>query len=159
MEHGAPRAAAEEDPLPQPRPSNREIVHALWNALYRKDWAGVAARIDEHGLYEDVPAPDAGAVGPENVVKRLRLGLDPVQRFEHEIHRVVAEGDSVVIEHTETWHFETGEKIVNDFVTIHELRDGKVTLWRDYWDLNTMMSQAPKWWIERLAQFSEADFT
>jgi len=143
----------------QPPPSNREVVHALWNALYQKDWAGVAARIDEHGLYEDVPSPDPGAVGPENVVKRLRLGLDPVQRFEHEIHRVVAEGDHVVIEHTETWHFETGEKVVNDFVTVHEVKRGKITLWRDYWDLDTLMRQAPKWWIERLAQFSEADFT
>jgi predicted amidohydrolase YtcJ len=70
--------------------SNREIVHRMWNCLYQKDWDGVASLIDEHGLYEDVPAPDPGAVGPENVVKRLRLGLDPVQRFEHEIHRVVA---------------------------------------------------------------------
>ena len=91
---------------------NRKIVHEMWNCLYQKDWKGVASFIDEHGLYEDVPAPDAGAVGPENVVKRLRLGLDPVQRFEHEIHRVVAEGDTVVVEHTEIWHFETGEKIV-----------------------------------------------
>jgi limonene-1,2-epoxide hydrolase len=139
--------------------SNREIVHQMWNCLYQKDWKGVASYIDEHGLYEDVPTPDAGAVGPENVVKRLRLGLDPVARFEHEIHRVVAEGDTVVVEHTETWHFETGEKVTNPFVTVHEVRKGKITLWRDYWDLNTLMSQAPKWWIQRLAQFSDADFS
>ena len=139
--------------------ANRKLVDRLWNALYQKDWKGVADCIDEHGLYEDVPAPDSGAVGPDNVVKRLRLGLDPVERFEHEIHRVVAEGDSVVIEHTEIWHFETGEKITNDFVTIHEVEGDKITLWRDYWDLNTLMQQAPKWWIERLAQFSDADFS
>ncbi len=138
--------------------SQREVVHRMWNCLYQKDWDGVASWIDEHGLYEDVPTPDTGAVGPENVVKRLRLGLDPVVRIEHEIHRVVAEGDIVVIEHTEIWHFETGEKIVNDFVTIHEVKNQKITLWRDYWDLNTFMKQAPKWWIERLAQFSDADF-
>ncbi len=93
-------------------------------------------------------------MGPENVVKRLRVGLEPVARFEHQIHRVVAEGDSVVVEHTETWHFETGEVLSNDFVTIHEVKGGKIRLWRDYWDLNTMMAQAPKWWIERLAEHS-----
>ena len=32
-------------------------------------------------------------------------------------------------------------------------------LWRDYWDLGKMMAQAPKWWIERLAKFGEADFS
>jgi len=138
---------------------NKEIVASMWECLYRKDFDGVARHIAEDGVYEDVPAPDSGARGPANVVKRLRLGLDPVVRFEHEIHRVVAEGENVVIEHTETWHFETGEKLTNDFVTIHVVKNGKIQLWRDYWDLNTLMSQAPPWWIERLAKFSEADFS
>ena len=137
---------------------NKRVVESMWACLYRKDFDGVAAHIAPDGHYEDVPAPDPGATGPANVVKRLRIGLDPVERFEHDVHRVVAEGDCVVVEHTETWHFATGEKIVNHFVTVHTLRDGKITLWRDYWDLNTLMSQAPKWWIERLAKFGEADF-
>lgn len=72
---------------------------------------------------------------------------------------MVAEGDSVLIEHTETRHFETGEKVVNDFVTVHKLRDGKVVLWRDYWDLGTLMNQAPKWWIEAIAKASQQDFS
>jgi limonene-1,2-epoxide hydrolase len=139
-------------------PENKRIVGELWSRLYRKDWDGVAACIAPDGHYEDVPAPDAGATGPANVVKRLRIGLEPVQRFEHDVHRVVAEGCCVVVEHTETWHFETGEAVRNHFVTIHEVKDGKISLWRDYWDLNTLMAQAPRWWIERLAKFSPADF-
>jgi limonene-1,2-epoxide hydrolase len=138
---------------------NKRVVGEMWKCLYAKDWEGVAARIAPDGHYEDVPAPDPGATGPENVVRRLRIGLDPVVRFEHDIHRTVAEGDSVLIEHTETWHFETGERVVNHFVTVHEVQDGRITLWRDYWDLNTLMSQAPKWWIERLAGFGESDFS
>lgn len=138
---------------------NKQIVASLWRCLYAKDWDGVAAHIAEDGHYEDVPAPDAGATGPRNVVARLKIGLDPVVRFEHDIVRTVAEGDSVIVEHTETWHFETGEKVVNPFVTIHEVRDGKVALWRDYWDIGNLMAQAPKWWIERLAKFGDADFS
>ena len=137
---------------------NKRVVAELWECLYRKDFAGVAARIAENGFYEDVPAPDRGARGPANVVKRLRVGLDPVARFEHEIHRVVAEGDSVIVEHTETWHFDMGEKITNHFVTVHEVRNGKIELWRDYWDLGTLMSQAPKWWIERIAKHTDAEW-
>ena len=138
---------------------NKRVVARLWECLYRKDWAGLAACIAADGHYEDVPAPDSGARGPANVVKRLRVGLDPVARFEHEVHRVVAEGDDVIVEHTETWHFETGEKVVNHFVTVHELRDGKIRLWRDYWDLGTMMAQAPKWWIEQIAKHTEAEWS
>ena len=138
---------------------NKEVVAELWKALYAKDFERLASLIAEDGFYEDVPAPDAGAVGPANVVKRLRVGLDPVERFEHEIHRTVAEGDDVLIEHTETWHFETGEKVTNHFVTVHVVKDGKIALWRDYWDLGTLMAQAPQWWIERLAKFSQEDFS
>jgi len=138
---------------------NKATVARLWQALYAKDWDAVAASIAERGHYEDVPTPDPGATGPANVVKRLRVGLDPVERFEHAVHRVVAEGDVVVVEHTETWHFGTGEKLTNDFVTVHEVRDGKIELWRDYWDLNRMMAQAPKWWIERLAQQDPSEWS
>jgi len=138
---------------------NKRVVESLWRCLYRKDFDGVAAHIADDGLYEDVPAPDPGARGPANVVKRLRVGLDPVVRFEHELHRLVAEGDTVMLEHTEIWHFETGEKLTNHFVTVHEVRGGKIVLWRDYWDLNTMMAQAPKWWIERLAQHSAEEWS
>lgn len=137
---------------------NKSVVLEMWKALYAKDFDGVASFIADDGFYEDVPAPDAGAVGPQNVVRRLRAGLEPVERFEHEVHRLVAEGDTVVLEHTETWHFHTGEQVTNHFVTIHQLREGRITLWRDYWDLNTMMAQAPKWWIERLAGFDGSEW-
>ena len=138
---------------------DKKVVAELWSCLYRKDWEGLKAQLTDDAFYEDVPAPDPGARGPENVVKRLRIGLDPVVRFEHDVHRVVAEGGNVVVEHTETWHFETGEKIVNHFVTVHEVQDGKVALWRDYWDLGTLMGQAPKWFLERLAGFDASTFS
>lgn len=138
---------------------NKQVVARLWRALYAKDWDGVAALIADRGHYEDVPAPDPGATGPANVVKRLRAGLDPVERFEHRVHRVVAEGDAVVVEHTETWHFATGERLTNDFVTVHEVQGGKIQLWRDYWDLNTMMAQAPQWWIEGLARHDGSEWS
>ena len=138
---------------------DKRVVGELWACLYAKDWEGLKTRLTDDAFYEDVPAPDPGARGPDNVVKRLRIGLDPVVRFEHDVHRTVAEGGKVLVEHTETWHFETGEKITNHFVTVHEVRDGKVALWRDYWDLGALMAQAPKWFVERLAGFDASHFS
>ncbi|MDJ0790055.1 MAG: limonene-1,2-epoxide hydrolase family protein [Myxococcota bacterium] len=139
--------------------ANKQVVADLWQAVYRKDWDAVAAAMAPDGHYEDVPAPDAGATGGANVVKRLRVGLDPVVRFEHHAHRIVAEGDTLIFEHTEVWHFETGESIRNDFVTVHEIEDGKIKLWRDYWDIGTLMAQAPAWWIERIGQHDESEWS
>ena len=41
------------------------------------------------------------------MIRRLRIGLDPIARFEHYFHCLVAEGLNVVLEHTEVWHTST----------------------------------------------------
>ncbi len=138
---------------------NRRLIERFWSDLYERDYDKVGSYFAEDGLYEDVPAPDRGAVGPKAVAARLRIGLEPVERYVHHQHRMVAEGDAVVTEHTEDWHFHSGEVVSLPFVSIHVVKDGRIVLWRDYWDMNTLMSGAPKWWIERLATFSEADFS
>ena len=138
---------------------NRKLIERFWHDLYEHDWDKIGSYFAEDGHYEDVPAPDRGAVGPKAVVARLRIGLDPIDNHVHHLHRMVSEGDTVVTEHTEDWHFHSGEVVSLPFVSIHVVKNGQIVLWRDYWDLNTLMSGAPKWWIERLATFSEADFS
>ena len=138
---------------------NRRLIERFWSDLYERDYDKVGSYFAEDGLYEDVPAPDHGAVGPKAVAARLRIGLEPVESYVHHQHRMLSEGDTVVTEHTEDWHFHTGEVVSLPFVSIHVVKDGRIVLWRDYWDMNTLMSGAPKWWIERLASFSEADFS
>jgi len=46
------------------------------------------------------------------------------------------------------------------FTSIHEYNDaGKIILWRDYWDLGTLMSSAPAWWMEAImAAAADEDF-
>jgi limonene-1,2-epoxide hydrolase len=46
----------------------------------------------------------------------------------------------------------------NPFVSVHEVRDGKIALWRDYWDVATMMNAVPKWWVEQIMQRRAEEF-
>jgi ketosteroid isomerase-like protein len=132
---------------------NKEIVRRLWDALYRRDWDGIAGCFDARSEYTDVPSPaDDVARGPALIVARLRLGLERISGYEHDLRLMVAEGDTVVTEHTETWHWHTGEQVTLPFVSVHELRDGTIVRWWDYWDLQTLMGAAPDWWIEHVAQ-------
>ena len=132
---------------------NKEIVGGLWDALYRRDWDGIAGFFDARSEYTDVPSPaDDVARGPALIVARLRLGLERISGYEHDLRLMVAEGDTVVTEHTETWHWHTGEQVTLPFVSVHELRDGTIVRWWDYWDLQTLMGAAPDWWIEHVAQ-------
>jgi limonene-1,2-epoxide hydrolase len=132
---------------------NKEIVRGLWDALYRRDWDAIAGFFDARSEYTDVPSPaDDVARGPALIVARLRLGLERISGYEHDLRLMVADGDTVVTEHTETWHWHTGEQVTLPFVSVHELREGTIVRWWDYWDLQTLMGAAPDWWIEHVAQ-------
>lgn len=131
--------------------ANRAVVRQLWEDLYRRDFAAVASHFHDDGTYTDVPTPDDDvAVGPAEIAARLELGLGPLERIEHDLGAVVAEGDRVVTEHVETWHWPTGESVPLPFVSVHELRDGLILRWRDYWDLQTLLGAAPQWWLDRI---------
>jgi ketosteroid isomerase-like protein len=134
------------------REQNLELIQRFWETLYRRDFDGVGAFFAADGTYVDVPTPDAGAVGPLGVAARLRLGLEPIEKQVHHLRCMVCDGNTVVTEHREDWHFPTGEVVELPFTSIHEIRDdGKIAAWRDYWDLQTLLGRAPQWWIQHLA--------
>jgi limonene-1,2-epoxide hydrolase len=138
---------------------NRETSKTLWQALYDRDWAKVGSLFAEDGLYQDVPTPDMGATGPAAITRRLRIGHEPVERHEHHIERIIAEDNCVITEHREDWYFHTGEVVKLPFTSIHEYNDsGEITLWRDYWDLSTLMNNAPAWWMEHVMSADGEEF-
>ncbi len=133
--------------------TNKEIVRRFWAALYERDWDGIGSFFGTESEYTDVPSPpDDVARGPAQIVARLRLGLERISGYEHQLRLMVAEAGTVVTEHAETWHWHTGEQVTLPFVSVQELRDGSILRWWDYWDLQTLMNAAPGWWIEHVAQ-------
>jgi ketosteroid isomerase-like protein len=138
--------------------ANRKTVEQLWAALSDRDWETLKSCLSEDVHYEDVPTEDPGARGPENVVKRLAIAFDHLIDHQHTIHHLVCEGDVVFLDHTEVWTFKTGEKATNQFATLHEMRDGRVTRWSDYWDVSGFVGQFPAWFLEEMARHTAADF-
>lgn len=138
--------------------ANRETVLRMWTALSQRDWPTLEGCLASDVHYQDVATEDPGAHGPENVVRRLRIAFDHLSDHEHTVHHIACEGDVVLLDHTETWTFTSGEKATNVFATVHELRDGKITRWSDYWDVQSFVAQFPAWFIERMAKASADDF-
>ena len=58
---------------------------------------------------------------------------------------LVANGADAMYEHHEEWHWTTGESAVLQFVTVHRVEGGKITLWKDYWDMAALaLSTVPE---------------
>lgn len=138
---------------------NKETVRRMWLALSNMDWDGMKACMHPDIHYRDVPSDDPGAHGPDNCIKRLQIAFGHLQRQVQETHHLVAEGDVVFLDHTETWTFNTGETASHTFATMHEMKDGLVYRWSDYWDLNRFVGQFPAWFLEEMAKASAADFS
>jgi len=137
--------------------TNRELIEAFWQDLYRRDYDAVGAYFPEDGEYTDVPSPaEDVARGPAQIAARLRLGLEPLASLTHDLGLLVCDGDTVVTEHVEHWEWPTGERVSLPFVSVQELRDGQIVRWWDYWDMGTLMGAAPQWWIDQILRESAA---
>lgn len=135
----------------------RSVVLGMWAALSDRDWGRLKTYLAEDCIYLDIPVgPTAAARGPEDIVKRLKIGLEPLASYENFTGLMVSDGADVMYEHHEQWHWATGESAVLPFVTVHRVQDGKITLWKDYWDMGGLANFAPASWLE---DFANADMS
>lgn len=138
---------------------NKRTVERMWRALSQMDWETLESCLHKEVHYQDVPTDDPGAHGPANVVKRLGIAWSHLSKQEQILHHIAADGDVVFLDHTEIWTFKTGEQVRHTFATMHEMKDGKIFRWSDYWDVQKFVGQFPKWFLEEMAKSSAADFT
>lgn len=130
---------------------SKDAVLSLWRTLSTRDWDRIGDHVTDDCVYVDMPVgPAAAARGPVDIVKRLQVGLRDLAGYENHDGLLVAEGDAVLYEHSETWTFTSGEVVTLPFVSVHRVRDGKVALWKDYWDFGTVQNAAPADWMEKL---------
>ncbi len=127
--------------------ANADRLRQLFVDLERLDFAAVAAHCTDDCVYEDVPFADATVVGPEAIRAKLALGLATLERLPTTIHESIEAGDTIMVERTEVWHHRTGERATLRVAAVFKFRDGRLTLWRDYWDARTLFAQQPASWL------------
>jgi ketosteroid isomerase-like protein len=139
--------------------ANKAIVEKMWQALSDMDWETMKSCMHPEIFYEDVPSDDPGAQGPENVVKRLQIAFNHLSKQEQTNHHVAEEDGTVFLDHTEKWTFKSGETAQHRFVTMHEVKDGLVYRWSDFWDMHKFVAQFPEWFLEEMMKSTAEDFS
>jgi limonene-1,2-epoxide hydrolase len=132
--------------------ANLSLVGRFWDDLYAHRLAGLGAYFTDDAVYDDVPIPEVKVIGPAAIVRKLEIGFARVPKHVHHLHRPVADETFVVTEHTEDWCFAEDNVVSLPFVSIQVIRDGKISLWRDYSNMDTLLSKAPKWWLDHIVQ-------
>ena len=129
---------------------NLALVRRFWDDLYAHRFQELARYFTEDAVYDDVPIPAAKVTGPAAIVRKLEIGLGRVPRHVHHLHRQVADEGCVVTEHTEDWCFAEDHVVALPFVSIQVIAEGRIALWRDYSNIDTLLSAAPTWWLEHV---------
>jgi limonene-1,2-epoxide hydrolase len=130
--------------------SNLALVRRFWDDLYAHAFDRLGAYFTDDAVYDDVPLPAARVVGPAAIVRKLEIGLGRVPRHVHHLHRMVADDATVMTEHTEDWCFADDHVVALPFVSVQVIVDGRIALWRDYSNIDTLLSAAPAWWLEHV---------
>ena len=119
-----------------PTPSPTTVVSGFLDALARKDVEAGMSLVDEAIVYRNVSLP---AVRGKAALRRLFARWAGVSGtgFEVVVHRIAADGGTVLTERTDVLLL--GPLRLQFWVCgTFEVVDGKITLWRDYFDYANM---------------------
>ena len=114
--------------------ANTRTVESFLNALQDADYETADAALDDNLVYENVGLPTIH--GRARAIKLFRQ-MDGRAAFEVKIHRIAADGAAVLTERSDALIF--GPLRLQFWVCgVFEVHDGRITLWRDYFDFFDM---------------------
>ena len=116
-----------------------ELVTALIKANEARDIDALLAVLTEDARYENVPM--SVLTGHGEIRSMLEGFLGSAKEVAREVLHQVEQGNVVMNERVDRFVMADGKKIELRVAGIFEIRDGKVAVWRDYFDLNEFTSQ------------------
>ena len=126
--------------MTKPDQSPSAIIKAFMAAMAVKDYDNGLKLIADDCEYDNVPL---GKVqGPAGVRALLEPFFGPTIENEFITLREIVHGETVVLERLDRHLLATGW-VELPVTGIFEVRDGKIMLWRDYFDAATIMSKWP----------------
>jgi limonene-1,2-epoxide hydrolase len=114
---------------------NIRTVEGFLNALQDEDFEAADAALDDNLVYENVGLP---TIHGRHRAMTLFRRMEGRMRFEVKIHRIAGDGAAVLTERSDAIIF--GPLRLQFWVCgVFEVHDGRITLWRDYFDFFDML--------------------
>jgi limonene-1,2-epoxide hydrolase len=118
------------------------IVSAFLHALESRQIDLALTMVSPDVEWDNVPM--GRVVGPDGIRKVVSSGVTAAaERLEWIINRQISSGSTVCNERLDRF-LVRGSWIEIAVAGIFEIRDGKIALWRDYFDRETFLKQLPK---------------
>lgn len=120
--------------------SNLELARAFIAANERKDWPALRAAMADAIVYHNVPMPVI--TGAEAAIAMLKQFMGAAEKIEWEIVAIAEDQIGRVLnERVDRFWLPGGKAFALPVCGVFEFADGKLTAWRDYFDLADFQRQ------------------
>jgi limonene-1,2-epoxide hydrolase len=103
---------------------------ALWST---PDIDQIVQWFTEDAVYHNIPMP---AVQGHEAIREFIAGfVAAFDGIDFTVHRQIAKGDVVMNERTDVMRRKDGGEIALPVMGVFEIRDGRIAVWRDYFDM------------------------
>jgi limonene-1,2-epoxide hydrolase len=118
-----------------------ETVNEFMARIVRMDLDGACELVSDDVEYDNVPM--AKVYGPDGIKGILGAMVGMLDEVDWVIHRQVA-GDTIVMNERTDRFGKDGKWADLPVAGVFEVHDGRITLWRDYFDMTTMTNELAK---------------
>jgi limonene-1,2-epoxide hydrolase len=119
------------------------VVRAFCDAVAAGDLDPVVAFFTDDAVYHNIPLDPV--VGPAAIRATLEGFTVAVESLEFQILNLSAAGRTVLTERVDVFRFPGGHEIGLPVMGAFDITDdGRISGWRDYFDMNQFMSQLPQ---------------
>jgi limonene-1,2-epoxide hydrolase len=118
-----------------------DVVRRFCEAWSRLDLDEIIGFFSDGAVYHNIPMDPV--VGPEQIRAFIAGFTGAVERLEFRVDHIAADGGVVLTERHDIFTIANGEIDLTVMGTF-EVVDGKITAWRDYFDMHQFTSQMPE---------------
>lgn len=115
-----------------------DTVQGLFDAFEAKDVEKIMSFFAEDAIYHNMPGPPAK--GTEAIRAVINMFVRPAESIEWEVLNVAQVGSNVLTERVDRFVM-GGKNLELPVMGTFEVSDGKITAWRDYFDMATWTKQ------------------
>ncbi len=133
-------ANEQSSPAPSADLSPARVVDLFLERIEACDVTGAVALMAPDCEYDNVPM--GKIIGPEAIAAALRPMLESCSEIDWPVSRQVTDETTVFNERLDRFHLPHGW-VEMPVTGVWEVRDGLITLWRDYFDEATYRNQLP----------------
>jgi limonene-1,2-epoxide hydrolase len=109
-----------------------QVVRDFCDAVSKRDPEVLRPYLSDDVVYHNIPMDPAEGI--EATMATIDMFLGICEGLEFEIHHLASDGAAVLTERTDTFTMQ-GKTAPLPVMGVFHVRDGKITAWRDYFDM------------------------